>query len=162
MDLADLVGLPRVVEDALGGSRLPGIDVGHDADVAIPVERSLTCHGVVSKSAAGATTVRGPPALQSSEKAGRPTRRTPHSGVSGGIAPRASGRLALDEGPRRTPRVVSWRTRGGAAKRRHISPMFAPKKPDPSKSTRRGSDVNPRTELHLCGDRQAARPTHQR
>ena len=34
MDLADLVGLARVVQDSLGGSGLTGIDVGHDADVA--------------------------------------------------------------------------------------------------------------------------------
>ena len=34
VDLAHLVGAARVIEDALGGSRLPGIDVGHDADVA--------------------------------------------------------------------------------------------------------------------------------
>ena len=40
----DLVVLAGVVEDALGGGRLPGIDVGHDADVAIPVERGLTSH----------------------------------------------------------------------------------------------------------------------
>src|SRR5262249_47563203 len=45
VDLADLVVLPRVVEDALGRSRLPGIDVGHDADVTVLFERGLTCHG---------------------------------------------------------------------------------------------------------------------
>ena len=33
MDLADLVGLTRVVQDALGGGRLTGIDVSHDAEV---------------------------------------------------------------------------------------------------------------------------------
>jgi hypothetical protein len=38
---ADFVGLPRVIEDALGHSRLPGIDVGHDADVTIAVERGV-------------------------------------------------------------------------------------------------------------------------
>src|SRR5205814_2136837 len=31
--LADLVRDPRVIEDALGRGRLPGINVGHDADV---------------------------------------------------------------------------------------------------------------------------------
>ena len=31
--LADLVGLARVVQDALGSSGLTGIDVGHDAEV---------------------------------------------------------------------------------------------------------------------------------
>jgi hypothetical protein len=34
MDLTDLVVDPRVVEDPLGGRRLTGIDVSHDADVA--------------------------------------------------------------------------------------------------------------------------------
>jgi hypothetical protein len=33
MHLADLVRNPGVEEDPLGGRRLPGIDVGHDADV---------------------------------------------------------------------------------------------------------------------------------
>ena len=33
VDLADLVGLAGVVEDALGSGGLTGIDVGHDADV---------------------------------------------------------------------------------------------------------------------------------
>ncbi len=44
MDLTDLVVLARVIEDALGRSRLAGIDVGHDADVAVQLERSLTSH----------------------------------------------------------------------------------------------------------------------
>src|SRR5262249_34010645 len=35
MDLADLIGLAGVIEDALGRRRLAGINVGHDADVAI-------------------------------------------------------------------------------------------------------------------------------
>ena len=44
--LAHLVGLACVVEDALGGRRLAGIDVGHDADVARLVERVLPlCSG---------------------------------------------------------------------------------------------------------------------
>ena len=34
VDLADLVGAPRVVEDALGSRRLTGVDVRHDPDVA--------------------------------------------------------------------------------------------------------------------------------
>ena len=34
VDLADLVGLAGVVQDALGRGRLTGVDVGHDADVA--------------------------------------------------------------------------------------------------------------------------------
>src|SRR3954469_656021 len=44
MHFADLVRLTRIVEDALGHSRLPGINVGHDADVAIMVERGMTWH----------------------------------------------------------------------------------------------------------------------
>ena len=35
MDFADLVGLAGVIEDALGRRRLAGVDVGHDADVAV-------------------------------------------------------------------------------------------------------------------------------
>ena len=67
--LADFVRLAGVVQDALGRSRLPGIDVGHDADVAIVVERWCACHVYPS----------------GNEKAGRPT------GRPGGIAPRTSG-----------------------------------------------------------------------
>src|SRR5437667_7772478 len=44
VDFADLVVLPRVIEDALGCSRLPGIDVRHDADVPIPFERGFAGH----------------------------------------------------------------------------------------------------------------------
>jgi hypothetical protein len=33
VDLADLVGAPRVIEDALGRRRLARVDVGHDPDV---------------------------------------------------------------------------------------------------------------------------------
>ena len=40
--LTDLVGLAGVVEDALGRRRLAGIDVGHDADVAVALEGVLT------------------------------------------------------------------------------------------------------------------------
>ena len=39
MDFADLVGAAGVIEDALGRRRLAGIDVGHDADVAVAIER---------------------------------------------------------------------------------------------------------------------------
>ncbi len=42
--LADLVRLAGVVEDTLGRSRLTGIDVGHDADVAIVLERCFAGH----------------------------------------------------------------------------------------------------------------------
>ncbi|OLL97651.1 hypothetical protein Ae406Ps2_4633c [Pseudonocardia sp. Ae406_Ps2] len=34
MDLTDLVVDPGVEQDPLGGGRLTGVDVGHDADVA--------------------------------------------------------------------------------------------------------------------------------
>jgi len=34
MDLADLVGFPRIEEDALGERGLAGIDMRHDADIA--------------------------------------------------------------------------------------------------------------------------------
>ena len=45
VDLTDLVSLAGVVEDALGGSGLAGIDVGHDADVAHLLEVVLNfCH----------------------------------------------------------------------------------------------------------------------
>ena len=39
VDLADLVRAAGVEKDALGRRRLAGIDVGHDADVAVPLER---------------------------------------------------------------------------------------------------------------------------
>ncbi|GAV32354.1 hypothetical 66.3 kDa protein in hag2 5'region [Coriobacteriaceae bacterium EMTCatB1] len=51
VDLADLVRLPRVVEDALGRGRLAGVDMGHDPDVAGLGERILlTSHRVGSLS----------------------------------------------------------------------------------------------------------------
>ena len=85
MDLTDLVVLAGVIQDALGRRRLPGIDVGHDADVAIAVERGFAGH-VFSVSI--------------SEKAGRPTRasrwyRSAHI--------RAEPRM---RGSRSSPRVV--------------------------------------------------------
>jgi len=42
--LTDLVRDPRVIEDALGGGRLPGIDVRHDADVSRLLQRYLPWH----------------------------------------------------------------------------------------------------------------------
>ena len=42
VDLADLVGLAGVVEDALGRGRLARVDVGHDPDVPGSLERELT------------------------------------------------------------------------------------------------------------------------
>jgi hypothetical protein len=44
MDFADLVGLAGVVEDTLGRGGLAGIDVGHDADVAVPLQRIFASH----------------------------------------------------------------------------------------------------------------------
>ena len=44
VDFTDFVALPRVIEDALGGGRLPGIDVGHDADVPVVIDRGCACH----------------------------------------------------------------------------------------------------------------------
>ena len=49
MDLADLVGLAGIIKDSLGRRRLAGIDVGHDADVAIFVERMAAGHDVYSR-----------------------------------------------------------------------------------------------------------------
>ena len=47
MDFADLVGLAGVIKDALGRRRLAGIDVGHDADIAIAIERRRTGHRIL-------------------------------------------------------------------------------------------------------------------
>jgi hypothetical protein len=44
MDLADLVGDPGVEEDPLGRGRLAGIDVSHDANVAVTLEWCGTGH----------------------------------------------------------------------------------------------------------------------
>jgi hypothetical protein len=44
VDLAHPMQAPRVVQDALGGRGLPGIDVGHDADVPDPVQRVAARH----------------------------------------------------------------------------------------------------------------------
>jgi len=51
--LAQLVGAARVVEDPLGSRRLPGIDVGHDADVPNVVERCRPWHCVPLSTGAG-------------------------------------------------------------------------------------------------------------
>ena len=48
MNLTDLVRLPRVVEDALGGRRLARIDVGHDADVSHSLEWCCPRHTILS------------------------------------------------------------------------------------------------------------------
>ena len=44
MDFADLVGLAGVVEHALGGRGLAGIDVGHDAEITVFVDRVFAGH----------------------------------------------------------------------------------------------------------------------
>ncbi len=44
VNLTQPLGDPRVEQDALGGRRFAGIDVGHDADVPIPREGGLPCH----------------------------------------------------------------------------------------------------------------------
>src|SRR6056297_3664755 len=43
--LTHLVGDAGIEQNALGRSRLTGIDVSHDADIAIALDRCLTCHG---------------------------------------------------------------------------------------------------------------------
>ena len=45
VDLTDLVGASRVVEDPLGRRGLAGVDVRHDPDVAHPPERNLADDG---------------------------------------------------------------------------------------------------------------------
>ena len=51
VDFTDLVVLAGVVEDALGGGGLAGVDMGHDADVAVAVEgRRSRGHGCSSGS----------------------------------------------------------------------------------------------------------------
>jgi hypothetical protein len=44
MHFADLVGLAGIIEDALGRRRLAGVDMRHDADIAIAVERMAAGH----------------------------------------------------------------------------------------------------------------------
>ena len=44
VDFADLVGLAGVIEDALGGRGLPGIDVRHDAKITIVLDSVATRH----------------------------------------------------------------------------------------------------------------------
>src|SRR5271157_4967078 len=44
MHLTHLVRSPRVVENALGGGRLTGIDVRHDADITISLELYFARH----------------------------------------------------------------------------------------------------------------------
>ena len=60
VDLADLVGAARVVEDALGRRRLSGVDVRHDPDVAGLLERELAWHEKWSGGSACQETKNGP------------------------------------------------------------------------------------------------------
>jgi hypothetical protein len=48
IDLTDSLGNARVEQDSLGGRRLAGIDVRHDADVSVLLEWGLPCHGAAS------------------------------------------------------------------------------------------------------------------
>ena len=45
MDFADLVRLARVIEHALGGRRLAGVDMRHDAEVAVVFDLVFAGHG---------------------------------------------------------------------------------------------------------------------
>ena len=47
-DLAHLMALAGVVEDAFGRGRLAGIDVGHDAEIAVTLDGSGASHGTLS------------------------------------------------------------------------------------------------------------------
>ena len=60
MHFADFVGAAGVIEDPLGRRRLAGIDMRHDADIAIPLEGCLSCH---ERSSDGAAVTRGRPML---------------------------------------------------------------------------------------------------
>ena len=60
VDFADLVGLAGVIEDALGRRRLAGIDVRHDADVAIAFERMAAGHVRLSLAMSGSRADRLP------------------------------------------------------------------------------------------------------
>src|ERR1035437_8198543 len=42
--LADLMALAGVIEDPLRGRGFPGIDVGHDAEIAVVLDRVVTGH----------------------------------------------------------------------------------------------------------------------
>ncbi len=50
--LAHLIGPAGIIQDALSGRRFTGIDMGHDADVSVPLERCRACH---ESNSAGAT-----------------------------------------------------------------------------------------------------------
>ncbi len=65
MHLTDLIGAAGIIENALGRRGLAGIDMGHNADIAIAVERSGTGHnGGLSNSGLPAIMRKGPVGLR--------------------------------------------------------------------------------------------------
>jgi hypothetical protein len=44
-DFADLVRLARVIEDALGGRRLAGVNMRHDTEIAVVFDLVFAGHG---------------------------------------------------------------------------------------------------------------------
>jgi hypothetical protein len=48
MNLAQLVGLARVIQNPLGRGGLTGIDMGRDADIPHHLERGGSSHAVVN------------------------------------------------------------------------------------------------------------------
>ena len=91
VDLADLVVAARVVEDPLGGGGLARVDVGHDPDVARPLERiTVVSHLCRSSNARGAA---GP-------GRGRPRRPRGRRGPAAAAAPTSgSGRTPCSTRP---------------------------------------------------------------
>src|ERR1700730_8028602 len=65
MDLAHLVALAGVIENPLGRRRLPGIDVGHDAEIAVVFDRVAAGHYRVPWSL-------GPPTTGNARRRGSP------------------------------------------------------------------------------------------
>ena len=134
--LTDLVVLAGVVEDALGRRRLPGIDVGHDADVPIAIERGLPGHDVLSC-----------PVCQLSRACEKPTKkRGDRPGEPGGIAPRASGLSAWMRSPAGGVHALSledqrWRSE---ASRGPMSSLARSKSAKPCKSSGLAPGVNTR------------------
>ena len=59
MHFADLVGLAGVIEDPLGRGGLAGVNMRHDADVAVFFERIIAGHAGYSRNAVGVFGIRG-------------------------------------------------------------------------------------------------------
>ena len=55
MDFTDLVALAGVIENPLSRRRLPGINVGHDAEIAVVFDGVNAGHGVVLKPSSSST-----------------------------------------------------------------------------------------------------------